>query len=194
MVPTHIAGTDVSAALKKSIHDHWGLFLGEGIVLVLLGLAAIAIPLFAGLATTIFLGWLFLIAGVVGLVATIRARHAPGFWWSLLSASVALLAGAVLVAHPLQGLVTLTFVLTAYFIIDGIFVIVMALSHRRDLSGKWEWMLVNGVVDLVLAAVIISGMPGSFVWVLGLLVGIDLLFGGASLIAMALDARGKARV
>jgi uncharacterized membrane protein HdeD (DUF308 family) len=180
--------------LKKSIHDHWGLFLGEGIVLVLLGLAAIAIPLFAGLATTIFLGWLFLIAGVVGLVATIRARHAPGFWWSLLSASVALLAGAVLVAHPLQGLVTLTFVLTAYFVIDGIFVIVMALSHRRDLSGKWEWMLVNGVVDLVLAAVIISGMPGSFVWVLGLLVGIDLLFGGASLIAMALDARGKARV
>ncbi len=194
MAPTHIAGTDVSAALKKSIHDHWGLFLGEGIVLVLLGLAAIAIPLFAGLATTIFLGWLFLIAGVVGLVATIRARHAPGFWWSLLSASVALLAGAVLVAHPLQGLVTLTFVLTAYFVIDGIFVIVMALSHRRDLSGKWEWMLVNGVVDLVLAAVIISGMPGSFVWVLGLLVGIDLLFGGASLIAMALDARGKARV
>jgi uncharacterized membrane protein HdeD (DUF308 family) len=194
MAPTRIAGTDVSATLKKSIHDHWGLFLGEGIVLVLLGLAAIAIPLFAGLATTIFLGWLFLIAGVVGLVATIRARHAPGFWWSLLSASVALLAGAVLVAHPLQGLVTLTFVLTAYFIIDGIFVIVMALSHRRDLSGKWEWMLVNGVVDLVLAAVIISGMPGSFVWVLGLLVGIDLLFGGASLIAMALDARGKARV
>jgi uncharacterized membrane protein HdeD (DUF308 family) len=193
MLPTTpVTGADVSAALRLSIKNHWGLFLGEGIVLTLLGVAAMAIPLFAGLATTIVLGWLFLIAGSVGLIATIRARHAPGFWWSLLSACVALLAGAVLVAHPLQGLVTLTFVLTAYFIIDGLFMIGLALSHRRDLSGKWEWMLVNGLVDLVLAALIISGMPGSFVWVLGLLIGIDLVFGGISLIAMALDARKKA--
>jgi len=193
MPPTPATGVDVSAALRRSIHDHWGQFLCEGIVLVVLGIAAMAIPLFAGLATTILLGWLFLIAGVVGLIATIRARQAPGFWWSLLSACVALLAGAVLVAHPLQGLVTLTYVLTAYFIIDGTFMIVLALAHRRDLSGKWEWMLINGLVDLVLAALIISGMPGSFVWVLGLLIGIDLLFGGISLIAMALDAKKQAQ-
>jgi uncharacterized membrane protein HdeD (DUF308 family) len=188
---TPVTGSDISAALRRSIHDHWGLFLAEGIILVVLGLAAMAIPLFAGLATTIFLGWLFLIAGLVGLVATIRARQAPGFWWSLLSACAALFAGFVLVVHPLQGLMTLTFVLTAYFIADGVFVIVLALSHRKDLSGKWEWMLVNGLVDLLLAALIISGMPGSFVWVLGLLIGIDLLFGGVSLIAMALDARAR---
>jgi uncharacterized membrane protein HdeD (DUF308 family) len=188
---TPVTGADISAALRRSIHDHWGLFLAEGIILVLLGVAAMAIPLFAGLATTIFLGWLFLIAGGVGLAATVRARQAPGFWWSLLSACAALFAGIVLVVHPLQGLMTLTFVLTAYFIADGIFVIVLALSHRKDLSGKWEWMLVNGVVDLLLAVLIISGMPGSFVWVLGLLIGIDLLFGGVSLIAMALDARAQ---
>jgi len=189
LTPTPLTGTDISGALGRSIHDHWGLFLAEGIILALLGLAAMAIPLFAGLATTIFLGWLFLIAGAVGLVMTIRARQAPGFIWSLLSACAALFAGFVLVAHPLQGLMTLTFVLTAYFIADGVFIIVLALAHRKDLSGKWEWMLVNGLVDLLLAALIISGMPGSFVWVLGLLVGIDLLFGGVSLIAMALDAR-----
>jgi uncharacterized membrane protein HdeD (DUF308 family) len=186
---TPVTGADISAALRRSIHDHWGLFLAEGIILVLLGVAAMAIPLFAGLATTIFLGWLFLIAGGVGLAATVRARQAPGFWWSLLSACAALFAGIVLVVHPLQGLMTLTFVLTAYFIADGIFVIVLALSHRKDLSGKWEWMLVNGVVDLLLAVLIISGMPGSFVWVLGLLIGIDLLFGGVSLVMMALEAR-----
>jgi uncharacterized membrane protein HdeD (DUF308 family) len=186
---TSASGTDISAALRRSIQDHWGLFLTEGIILMLLGLSAMAIPLFAGLATTIFLGWLFLIAGGVGLAVTMRARQAPGFWWSLLSACAALFAGFVLVVHPLQGLMTLTFVLTAYFIADGLFVIVLALSHRKDLSGKWEWMLVNGLVDLMLAALILSGMPGSFVWVLGLLVGIDLLFGGVSLIAMALDAR-----
>jgi uncharacterized membrane protein HdeD (DUF308 family) len=165
------------------------MFLAEGVILVLLGLIAMTAPLFAGLAATIFLGWLFLIAGGVGLAFTLRSREAPGFFWSLLSAFLALVAGLLLVLHPLQGLVTLTFVLAAYFLVDGVLVIAQALAHRKELSGRWEWMLVNGVVDLVLAGLIISGMPGSFVWVLGLLLGIDLVLGGVSLIAMALEAR-----
>jgi uncharacterized membrane protein HdeD (DUF308 family) len=80
-------------------------------------------------------------------------------------------------------------VLIAYFIVDGVLSIILAITHRRALSGRWEWMLINGIIDLVLAAVIISGLPGSVVWALGLLVGIDLVFGGASLIAMAMAAR-----
>ena len=84
---------------------------------------------------------------------------------------------------------TLTFVLVAYFIVDGAAIILLAIVHRRELSGKWEWMLMNGVIDLILAGIIISGFPGTLVWALGLLVGIDLLFGGAALIAMASAAR-----
>jgi uncharacterized membrane protein HdeD (DUF308 family) len=80
-------------------------------------------------------------------------------------------------------------VLTAFFIIDGVVMIILAIAHRRELSGRWEWLLINGVIDLVLAAIILSGMPGSATWALGLLVGIDLVFGGASLIAMSLAAR-----
>ncbi len=171
------------------MHDHWRLFTAEGVLLVVLGVAAIALPPLAGLATAIFLGWVLLAAGIIGLISTFRARRLPGFAWSLLSAVVAIVAGVVLLANPLAGLVTLTYVLTAYFIADGVFIIVLALSHRRELSGRWEWMLVNGLVDLVLAGIIISGMPGSFLWVLGALVGIDLLFGGTSLIGMALRAR-----
>jgi uncharacterized membrane protein HdeD (DUF308 family) len=175
--------------MTRSIHDHWGLFLTEGIILSLLGLAAIILPPVAGLVATVLLGWLFLIAGIVGLVATLRARQAPGFGWSLLSALVAVIAGGALLWNPLQGLVTLTFVLTAFFVVDGILIIALAIAHRRELSGKWEWMMLNGVVDLVLAAIIISGLPGTITWALGLLVGIDMMFGGASLIAMALEAR-----
>ena len=190
MSPTQpSASSSLSAALTKSIHDHWRLFLAEGIVLSVLGFAAIVVPPIAGLLTTLFLGWLFLIAGVVGLVATLRARQAPGFGWSLLSALVAVIAGAVLLWNPLQGLVTLTYVLIAFFIVDGILIIGLAIAHRRQLSGKWEWMMVNGVIDLVLAGIVISGLPGTLVWALGLLVGIDMVFGGASLIAMALEAR-----
>ena len=182
---------ELPAALRRGMHDHWRMFAAEGALLVLLGLIAITLPLFAGLATAILLGWLLLVAGIVGLLATLRARRAPGFGWAFLSAMAALVAGLVLLWNPLAGLVTLTYVLTAYFIADGVFNIVLALSHRRELSKRWEWMLLNGLFDLVLAAFIIAGLPGSLVWVLGLLVGIDLLFGGISLIGMALDARTR---
>jgi hypothetical protein len=83
-------------------------------------------------------------------------------------------------------------VLIAYFIVDGILMIILAIAHRRELSDKWEWILVNGVIDLILAGIIISGLPGTLVWALGLLVGIDMVFGGASLIAIALEARKEA--
>src|SRR5579864_3657660 len=93
--PTRVAN-DLGAALVKSLHDHWRLLLIEGIVLVALGFAAIGIPFLAGLAATIYLGWVFVIGGIVGLVATLRARQAPGFGWALLSAVLALVAGGFL--------------------------------------------------------------------------------------------------
>ena len=186
------AERNLSAALTRAVHEHSGLFLAEGIILIVLGLAAIALPLVAGLFATVILGWLFLIAGIVGLIATLRARRAPGFGWSLLWAAVALVAGAVLLWNPLQGLATLTYVLIAFFIVDGVFIIALAIAHRRELSGKWEWMMVNVVIDLILAAIVIFGLPGTLAWAFGLLVGIDMVFGGASLVAMALDARRTA--
>jgi uncharacterized membrane protein HdeD (DUF308 family) len=183
------AKSEVSATVTRSMHDYWGLFLAEGIVVSVLGFAAIIVPPIAGLFATVVFGWLFLITGIMGLVTTLRAREAPGFGWSLLSALVAVIAGGILLWNPLQGLVTLTYVLTAFFIADGILVIILAIAHRRELSGKWEWMMVNGIIDLILAGIIIAGFPGTLVWAFGLLVGIDMLFAGGSLIAMALQAR-----
>ena len=183
------ADPKITAALTRSLHDHWRAFLVEGIILCLLGFAAVVIPVVAGLAATVVLGWLFLIAGIVGLVATLRARQAPGFGWALLSAFVAIIAGGILLWSPLQGLATLTLVMTVYFIVDGLIIIGLAISHRRALSGRWEWMMVNGIIDLVLAGIVISGLPGTLFWALGILVGVDLIFGGASLIGMALEAR-----
>jgi uncharacterized membrane protein HdeD (DUF308 family) len=180
---------DIGAALRKSVREHWRMFLIEGIILVILGLAAIALPPIAGLATTLVLGWLFLLGGVVGLISTFSARNAPGFFWSLLSAIVATAAGIVLLWNPVAGVATLTYVLIAFFLIDGILIIVLAFEHRRELSGRWEWMMLGGVMDLILAGIIIAGLPGTLAWALGLLVGIDLVFGGMTLIAMAMSAK-----
>src|SRR5579863_2676106 len=187
-----VSAAEISAAVTKAIHDHWRMFLVEGIVLVAFGMIAIILPLLAGLATTIILGWLLLLGGAVGLGSTFRARHAPGYGWSTLSALVAVVAGGAILWLPWHGLATLTYVLIAFFIVDGILTIILALEHRRELSGRWEWMMVGGVMDLVLAAIIISGLPGTLAWALGLLVGIDLVWGGVSLIGIALAARAEA--
>ena len=137
----------------------------------------------------IFLGWLFLISGAVGVVMTFRMRQAPGFSWSLLSAILALAVGIALVGWPLSGALSLTLVIIAFFVIEGVVSIMFALEHKRALSGRWGWMLVSGIVDLILGAVLFAGYPSTALWLIGLLVGINLIFGGASLIAMALHAR-----
>jgi len=177
------------STVTASMQEHWVLFLVEGIILVILGLAAIIVPPLATLAVAIFIGWLFLISGIVGLVTTFWMRHAPGFWWSLLSAVLGIVAGIVLIGSPVSGAISLTLVLIVFFIIEGVASIMFALEHRRELSGRWGWMLASGIVDLVLAAIIFAGLPLSAAWALGLLVGINLVFGGSALVAMALHAR-----
>jgi uncharacterized membrane protein HdeD (DUF308 family) len=176
-------------AVARSIHEHWGVFLAEGIILVLLGIIAIVVPPIATLAFTIIIGWLFLVSGIIGLITTFWARTAPGFWWSLISAIIAIAAGVVLLLWPISGTISLTLVLIAFFIVEGIVSIMYAIEHRNQLTGQWGWMLLSGIIDLILAAIIFAGLPGTAVWALGLLVGINMLFGGAALIAMALASR-----
>ena len=182
----------LQSKMNVAVREHWKAFLFEGILLAVLGLAAMIVPPLASLAVTIFLGWMFLVTGVAGLVLTYWARAMPGFWWSLISAALAVLAGGILLARPMQGVLTLTIVVGAYFIAEGVASIMYALEHRRELSGRWSWMLIAGLMDLLIAFFIIAGLPGSAEWAIGLLVGINLLFGGATLIGMALAVRNAA--
>jgi uncharacterized membrane protein HdeD (DUF308 family) len=177
------------STVANTLHRHWVLFLVEGVVLVVLGATAVVLPPLATIAAIIIIGWLFLVSGVVGLATTYWMRHAPGFWWSLISAVLGVVVGFMLLARPITGAYSLTLVLVAFFIIEGVVSIMFALDHKRDLSGKWGWMLVSGVVDLVLAAMIFGGLPSTAAWAIGLLVGINMILGGAALIAMALHAR-----
>ncbi len=186
MVDAHPAPT---ALWPESIKGHWKLFLIEGIVLVLLGMGAILLPIIASLAVSIFLGWLFLIGGIVGAVTTLMGRHAPGFWWSLLSAIITIVAGLYLVGWPFAGAVSLTVVLAAYLVAEGIASMLFAYEHRGQWAGRWVWLFVNGIIDLFLAGIIIWLLPFAAVWALGLIIGIDFIFGGSSLIGMALAAR-----
>jgi uncharacterized membrane protein HdeD (DUF308 family) len=181
--------TQLQSKMADAVRDHWKAFLLEGVLLVVIGLAAIIVPPLASLAVTIVLGWMFLLSGIVQFVLTFSARHLPGFAWSLLSALLAAGAGVVLLLWPVQGSVSLTIVVGVYFVMEGVATVMYALDHRKQLSQRWGFLVVAGVVDLVVAAMIIISLPGSASWAIGLLVGINLMFGGASLIGMALAAR-----
>jgi uncharacterized membrane protein HdeD (DUF308 family) len=184
--------SDIARSVANAIHAHWGLFLFEGVMLLILGAAAIIVPQIATLAFTLLIGWVFLVSGGVGLVTTFWMRNVPGFWWALVSAVISIAAGIVLIRWPINGTVSLTLVLIAFFVIEGVATIMYAIDHKAQLSSRWGWMLMSGIVDLVLAGIIFAGLPESATWALGLLVGINMLFGGTAMIGMALAARHPA--
>jgi uncharacterized membrane protein HdeD (DUF308 family) len=181
----------LQSAMSQTVKAHWKAFLFEGVLLAVLGIAALILPPLASLAITIFLGWMFLISGIGGLIVTYWARSTPGFWWSLISAALAVFAGMLLLARPMQAVLTLTIVLGAYFLAEGVTTIMYALEHRRELSGRWSWLLISGLVDIAISFMVITGLPSTAEWAIGVLVGINLLFGGATLIGMALAARNS---
>jgi uncharacterized membrane protein HdeD (DUF308 family) len=179
---------DIRRRMAATIHAHWKLVLAQGILLMVFGLLAVAMPNIATLAVEIFVGWLFFVAGIFRAVSVWHARQMPGFGWSMLSALLAVLLGLILIARPLAGVLTLTMVLIAFFILEGITAIVIAVQHRDHLTS-WGWVLFSGIIDLLLAYLIWAGWPSSADWAIGLLVGINMVFLGLSLLMTALAAR-----
>src|SRR5215813_2695638 len=115
---------DLQLKLLNAVRRHWKALLAEGVLLVVLGVAAIVIPSVASIAVTFFLGSLFLIGGLAELALLIWTQRTPGFWWSLLSAVLAAGVGVILIARPAQGTLTLTLVLSIYFAAEGVVTII----------------------------------------------------------------------
>ncbi len=147
-----------------------------GIVLVVVGLLAILLPLFAGVAITAIVGWLLLLAGFAHIVFGWLARGAGAVAWQWLLGVVYLLVGFFLLLHPQRGLITLTLILASYFVVEGIIELVMYFRLRR--GHRADWFLWDGLVTLFLGFMIWSRWPFSSGWALGTIVGISLLFSG----------------
>lgn len=168
-------------------------FLVYGIILIITGIFSILVPEVATLAAEIFIGWLLLISGLIGIFAVFSAGTSmPGFGWNLLTAFLYAACGAALLWSPLAGVLTLTLFLTAYLLAGGVMQIIAAFGFRTSMPKIWGWVLVSGVIDVALAVLIFSGLPGTAAWVLGLLVGLNLLTTGVALVMAALHARKAA--
>jgi uncharacterized membrane protein HdeD (DUF308 family) len=177
---------DMRRLLNLEMHQHWGLYLAEGTVLIVLGATAIVLPPLATLLVTVLLGWVLLVSGIVGFITTVLRPGLPGFIWSLLSAVLAIAVGGLLLTNAELATVPLTLALLVFFIVEGGASIMFAFDHRREIStSKWRWMLASGVFDLGVGGYIVTGLPAVPPGALGLLVGVNMVFGGVALIAMA---------
>jgi uncharacterized membrane protein HdeD (DUF308 family) len=184
--------TSMQRAVWDAMAAHWRLFMVQGVVMVVLGVLAVALPIAATMVIAIFVGWLFLISGIVGLIALFSVHNTPAFLWGLLTAALSVAAGAVLVWNPVAGALSLTLVLAAFFVAEGVFQIATSFGYRHVMTASWGWLLVSGIVDLLLALVIILGWPISAAWALGLIVGINLLTSGWGLVMAAFAGRRAA--
>ena len=185
--------TDMQRAIRGTLNAHWRLLLFQGIVMIILGIVAVALPVAATIAVDLYIGWLFLIAGIVGLAVMVSSKNVQAFLWSLLTAALSLAAGILLLWKPVEGVVSLTLVLTAFFIVEGVFQSISSIAYRDVIGNSWVWMLLSGLSDLALAAIVISGWPSTAAWVLGLLVGINLITSGWAIVMLAIAGRDVVR-
>ena len=182
---------DIDAAIaegKRFVAEHWGWFMVLGIVLLILGIAAIAFPQISSLAVELWVGWTLLIAGIAFVIHAFTAKDwGGGFWLQLLLGVLYVLAGASLVVFPVSGMVTLTVLLAALFLAEGVLQVIMSLRVRGH--GGWIWLLISGLIAIAAGALIALKLPSSAAWALGLLAGINLISTGWGFVFMALAGR-----
>lgn len=180
----------IDHVIFATLSDRWKGVLIQGLVLIGLGLLAIALPGLSTLAIEIVIGATLIVSGAYRVVATVVAGSYRGSWLSLLGGGVALAFGCALFVNPSAGAITLTSLLGVLFLVQGVLSLLMAAHWRRHLS-RWLWIGASGLIDLLLAFLILSGLPGAAGWVLGLMLGINLSLLGAALTGVALEIRPR---
>ncbi|MEZ5582128.1 MAG: HdeD family acid-resistance protein [Candidatus Competibacteraceae bacterium] len=190
--PGSVLEDGYQTALKNAgelIAEKRNWFIALGILLIVIGLLAIAFPFATTIAAEIFLGWLFLIGGLFQIVQAFSTQRWSQFLLNILLGILYFLAGAWLAFFPLAGIVTLTIFLVALFIAEGILQIIMAF-RMRPMRG-WSWMLVSGILALLVGVLIYAQLPSSAVWAIGLLVGINIISTGWAYLLLALYTQPK---
>jgi len=184
MVETRAA---VAGELKKA----WGWLLAWGITLEVAGLIGLGYNFAMTVVTTVFIGGLLAVYGVVEIAQAFRHQRWQGFFLFLIGGILSIVAGVLIWTRPLVGMEVLTLLMASYFLVLGAFRSVGAISSRHP---GWGWGLFNGLVSVVLGMLIWNGWPASGLWVIGLFVAIDMVFQGWNYIMLAFVARKGAQV
>ncbi|MGO9700627.1 MAG: HdeD family acid-resistance protein [Xanthobacteraceae bacterium] len=182
----HIQNLDVQ--IPKDIIQYWGWFLAFGIALVVLGVLAIGRAVTATIVSILFFGWLLLLACGIEVAQAIVVGHWAGFFHHLVAAILFGVTGFLIVTRPLLGAEVATMLMAVFFLIGGLFQVIS--SAWVALPG-WGWQLVDGIITFILGVLVLAQWPVSGLWVIGLFIGIDLIFYGGAWIALAVGLRAS---
>jgi uncharacterized membrane protein HdeD (DUF308 family) len=178
-------------AVRDTVRRYSLWYLIQGGVLVVAGILAMVYPAISSAAVITLLGWLLIISGGAQAISLLGARQVPHFWLQLISVVLAILIGLLFLRDTAQGLLTITLLLIIFFMMEGISKVVFALTIRP--FPNWAWVLASGSVGIVLSLILWASLPVTAIWLIGLLLGIELISSGASLAYLAWNVRQVAK-
>jgi uncharacterized membrane protein HdeD (DUF308 family) len=174
----------IQQQIRDYFQKHWKWFLAEGILFVLLGICAVLVPQLFSVAVVIFLGWLILFGGVIHISQALVFSSMPGFGSWLFMGILQAVVGYLFIAQPAAGVFTLTLLITLFFALEGMAKI--SLAFRMRPLPNWGLILFGGITALVFAFIIAISWSETSQWLLGLFLGINMIFLGATLVKISL--------
>jgi uncharacterized membrane protein HdeD (DUF308 family) len=182
-IPLDAAAAAMREAMRETVKKYSLWYLAQGVLLILAGVLALIYPVLASVTLVVLLGWVLIISGVVQGFGLLGARDVPHYWLQLISVVLAIVIGLLLLRQPDNALLIMTVLLIVFFMVEGISKIIFALTIRP--FPNWGWVLASGLVGIVLAVYLWANMPVASEWVLGVLLGIQLIAEGAALTYLA---------
>jgi uncharacterized membrane protein HdeD (DUF308 family) len=166
---------------EQVINSRW--ITPIAILMIVLGIIAITFPFFASVASTLVFGWVFIFAGIAQIVYAFQSRGAGQIAWKLFLGVLYLLAGTIVVVNPLEGVLAFTLVLGITIFVQGVIQVSMSFQMRRT-SPNWVWVLVSGIIGIIFGIFVWSSFPFSAAWLIGTLIGVNILFDGVWMLTL----------
>lgn len=178
-------------AMRETVRRYSLWYLIQSALMIVAGILALIYPVLSSVAVVILLGWVLIISGVVQGISLIGARNVPHFWLQLVSVVLSIIVGVLFLRHPGEGLLTITVLLIVFLLVEGISKLIFALTIRP--FPNWGWVLASGIVGILLSFYLWSSLPVTSLWLLGVLLGIQLICEGAALGYLAWNVRESTR-
>src|SRR6266481_8841145 len=176
-------------AMREAVKRHSLWYLVQSALMILGGILALFYPILSSFAVVLFLGWVLIISGVVQGISLIGAQNVPHFWLQLVSVVLSVIVGVLFLRHPGEGLLTLTLLLIVFFMVEGISKVIFSLTIRP--FPNWGWVLASGIIGILVALYLWASFPVTAIWLLGVLLGIQLICEGAAIGYLAWQVRSS---
>ncbi len=184
--PSTLPGVDLAKIGVEELKKKWGWFLALGVLLIVVGTIALGSAFLMTVFSMVLLGWLMVFGGILEAVHAFACKKWSGFFIDLLTGLLYLVVGFMILANPAATAEVLTLLIAVFLIFGGIFRVVLSIGVQYQ---NWGWLLLHGVISVVLGVLIWRQWPESGFWVIGMFVGIDMIFNGWTLVMLSLAAK-----